>query len=65
MTPGWQVVIDSAGPGRLLGMPSQPGADGEVARLRELGAAVLREVKEPGTGHVVMADPGGNEFCAR
>jgi Glyoxalase-like domain len=37
--------------------------DGEVARLRELGATVLQEVKEPGTEHVVMADPEGNEFC--
>jgi catechol 2,3-dioxygenase-like lactoylglutathione lyase family enzyme len=37
--------------------------DTEVARLRGLGATVLREVKEPGTEHVVMADPEGNEFC--
>jgi glyoxalase superfamily protein len=39
--------------------------DAEVARLRELGAAVLREVKEPGTEHVVMTDPEGNEFCVQ
>jgi catechol 2,3-dioxygenase-like lactoylglutathione lyase family enzyme len=39
--------------------------DAEVARLRELGASVLREVKEPGTEHVVMADPEGNEFCVQ
>lgn len=39
--------------------------DGEVARLGELGATVLREVKEPGTEHVVMADPEGNEFCVQ
>jgi hypothetical protein len=39
--------------------------DTEVVRLRELGATVLREVKEPGTHHVVMADPEGNEFCVQ
>ena len=39
--------------------------DGEVARLRELGATVLQEIKEPGTEHVVMADPEGNEFCVQ
>jgi catechol 2,3-dioxygenase-like lactoylglutathione lyase family enzyme len=39
--------------------------DAEVARLQELGARVLREVKEPGTEHVVMADPEGNEFCVQ
>src|SRR5690242_16508512 len=43
--------------------PGQARRDGEVARLRELGATVLQEVKEPGTEHVVMADPEGNEFC--
>jgi Glyoxalase-like domain len=37
----------------------------EVARLRELGATVLKEVKEPGTDHTVMADPEGNEFCVQ
>ncbi len=31
----------------------------EVARLKGLGAAVLRH----GTDLVVMLDPGGNEFC--
>lgn len=45
-----------AGPGRR---------DGEVARLRELGATVLQEIREPGTEHVVMADPEGNEFCVQ
>jgi predicted enzyme related to lactoylglutathione lyase len=39
--------------------------DAHVAKLRELGATVLREVKEPGTDHVVMADPEGNEFCVQ
>jgi len=37
----------------------------EVARLCELGATVLQEVKEPGTEHVVMSDPEGNEFCVQ
>ncbi|MFF2199003.1 VOC family protein [Streptomyces sp. NPDC058145] len=35
----------------------------EVARLRALGARVLREVKEPGGEWVLMADPEDNEFC--
>jgi catechol 2,3-dioxygenase-like lactoylglutathione lyase family enzyme len=39
--------------------------DGEVTRLRDLGATVLQKVKEPGTDHVVMADPEGNEFCVQ
>jgi catechol 2,3-dioxygenase-like lactoylglutathione lyase family enzyme len=39
--------------------------DAEVARLRDLGATVLREVSEPGTEHVVMSDPEGNEFCVQ
>jgi Glyoxalase-like domain len=39
--------------------------DAEVTRLQELGATVLREVKEPGTHHIVMADPEGNEFCVQ
>ena len=39
--------------------------DGEVARLRDLGARVLQEIKEPGSHHVVMADPEGNEFCVQ
>jgi catechol 2,3-dioxygenase-like lactoylglutathione lyase family enzyme len=39
--------------------------DTEVERLEGLGATVLRKVKEPGTDHVVMADPEGNEFCVQ
>ncbi|WP_128381800.1 VOC family protein [Streptomyces cavernae] len=35
----------------------------EVARLEELGASVLRHVKEPGGEWSVMQDPEGNEFC--
>ncbi|MFC4465054.1 VOC family protein [Streptomyces xiangluensis] len=37
--------------------------EAEVARLTDLGAAVLREVKEPGGEWVIMTDPEGNEFC--
>ncbi len=39
--------------------------DGEVDRLKGLGATVERVVKEPGTDHVMMADPEGNEFCVQ
>ena len=42
------------------------GADNaaaEVARLVELGATVLYSVDEPGSRHVTLADPEGNEFC--
>ncbi|TPQ23804.1 VOC family protein [Streptomyces sporangiiformans] len=39
------------------------GREAEVSRLAGLGAAVLREVKEPGGEWVVMTDPEGNEFC--
>ncbi|GGW16924.1 hypothetical protein GCM10018980_10750 [Streptomyces capoamus] len=37
----------------------------EVARLRALGARVLREVKEPAGQWVLMADPEDNEFCVQ
>jgi hypothetical protein len=49
-----------------LHLDLHPGAGrqaGEVERLTELGARVLREVKEPSGQWVVMADPEGNEFC--
>ncbi|MFW5418231.1 hypothetical protein J0910_16595 [Nocardiopsis sp. CNT-189] len=36
--------------------------DAEVERVRALGASVVREVVEPGTHHVTMVDPEGNEF---
>ncbi|WLW52959.1 VOC family protein [Streptomyces sp. YU58] len=39
--------------------------ESEVARLTELGASALREVKEPSGHWVVMADPEGNEFCVQ
>lgn len=43
--------------------PGEGRRDDEVERLRALGAAVLRDVKEPSGAWVVMADPEGNEFC--
>ncbi|GII58076.1 hypothetical protein Pth03_64650 [Planotetraspora thailandica] len=36
--------------------------DAEVDRLKALGATVLWTVQEPGSHHVTMADPEGNEF---
>ncbi|MGI5197416.1 VOC family protein [Streptomyces sp. CA-288835] len=43
---------------------TEPGRrQAEVARLTDLGAAVEREVKEPGGEWVIMTDPEGNEFC--
>ncbi|MFE0425202.1 VOC family protein [Streptomyces sp. NPDC058953] len=35
----------------------------EVARLRELGATVLHEQRQPMGTWTTMADPEGNEFC--
>jgi catechol 2,3-dioxygenase-like lactoylglutathione lyase family enzyme len=37
----------------------------EVARLTGLGATVLARIDEPGSRHVTMADPEGNEFCVQ
>ena len=37
----------------------------EAERLTGLGATQLQEVDEPGTHHIVMADPEGNEFCVQ
>lgn len=35
---------------------------GEAARLGELGATLVREVREPGSHHLTLTDPEGNEF---
>lgn len=43
--------------------PGEGRRAGEVERLSELGAKVLRDVQEPSGAWVVMADPEGNEFC--
>lgn len=38
--------------------------EAEVARLLELGATLVDDLREPdGTGWAVLADPEGNEFC--
>ena len=37
--------------------------DATVARALELGASHLDVGQLPGEGHVVLADPDGNEFC--
>ncbi|HZE37453.1 MAG TPA: VOC family protein [Stackebrandtia sp.] len=40
------------------------GRDAEVERVRELGATIVDDCRNPdGTGWVVCADPEGNEFC--
>jgi predicted enzyme related to lactoylglutathione lyase len=44
-------------------MPTQQTRDQEVARLLELGAAMVADHRRTdGTGWVVLADPEGNEF---
>jgi catechol 2,3-dioxygenase-like lactoylglutathione lyase family enzyme len=46
--------------------PAEGTRDEELARLRQLGAqevADLRGKHGAGTGWVVLADPEGNEFC--
>lgn len=37
--------------------------EGEVRRLKDLGATVLKEMDEGGYRWTVMQDPEGNEFC--
>ncbi|GJF33239.1 hypothetical protein KNE206_59390 [Kitasatospora sp. NE20-6] len=39
--------------------------EAEVDRLLALGATVLARIDEPGTRHVTLADPEGNEFCVQ
>ncbi len=44
--------------------PSAGTRDDELARLLDLGATQLHDVRhDDGTGWVVLADPEGNEFC--
>jgi catechol 2,3-dioxygenase-like lactoylglutathione lyase family enzyme len=44
--------------------PADGTRDAELARLTELGAAVVADRRNPdGSGWVVLADPEGNEFC--
>ena len=54
------------GPNRMhLHLTSVSGAGQEetVAKAVELGASHLDVGQRPEEGHVVLADPGGNEFC--
>jgi len=43
-------------------MPSDRTQDEEIARLIRLGATIVSD-RRPDVGWVIMADPGGNEFC--
>jgi catechol 2,3-dioxygenase-like lactoylglutathione lyase family enzyme len=44
--------------------PTDRTRDQEVERLRDVGAIMVGDHRQPdGTGWVVMADPEGNEFC--
>jgi len=45
-------------------MPVTGTRDDELARLLEIGARQVDDLRNPdGTGWVVLADPEGNEFC--
>jgi predicted enzyme related to lactoylglutathione lyase len=45
-------------------VPASCTRDEELARLLELGATVVDDLRTPeGAGWVVLADPEGNEFC--
>jgi hypothetical protein len=46
--------------------PRSGTRDEELARLLDLGASVIDDLRDhhgPGTGWVVLGDPQGNEFC--
>jgi len=44
--------------------PAAGTRDAELARLVDLGAKPIDDLRTPdGTGWVVLADPEGNEFC--
>lgn len=44
--------------------PQVRSRDEEVERLVGIGAVLVGDHRRPdGTGHVVLADPEGNEFC--
>jgi catechol 2,3-dioxygenase-like lactoylglutathione lyase family enzyme len=63
-----EVPDDKAGKNRLHFdlRPREGTRDEELARLRELGATEVDDLRGkygPGTGWVVLADPEGNEFC--
>ncbi|MGX6605705.1 VOC family protein [Micromonosporaceae bacterium Da 78-11] len=43
--------------------PTDGTRDAEVARLIDLGAKPLSDLRKPEGGWMVLADPEGNEFC--
>ncbi|MGH8881143.1 MAG: VOC family protein, partial [Stackebrandtia sp.] len=44
--------------------PDDATREVEAERLLGLGATIVGDHREPdGTGHIVFADPEGNEFC--
>ena len=58
--------IPKVGPNRMhlhLTSSSDAGQQETVAKAVELGARHLDVGQRPEEGHVVLADPGGNEFC--
>jgi predicted enzyme related to lactoylglutathione lyase len=45
-------------------VPVEGSRDDELARLLDLGARTVEDLRRPdGSGWVVLADPEGNEFC--
>ncbi len=40
-----------------------PDEEGEVARLKDLGATELWRSRDPDDAFIVLGDPEGNEFC--
>jgi predicted enzyme related to lactoylglutathione lyase len=45
-------------------VPAEGTRDDELARLLDLGARTVEDLRRPdGSGWVVLADPEGNEFC--
>jgi predicted enzyme related to lactoylglutathione lyase len=45
-------------------VPASGTRDEELARLLDLGASTVEDLRRPdGPGWVVLADPEGNEFC--
>ncbi len=43
--------------------PVDRSRDEEVARLLDLGATIVNDLRTPDSGWAVLADPEGNEFC--
>lgn len=59
-------AAERAGPNRMhlhLTSASRSHQERTVARALDLGAHHLDVGQRPEEGHVVLADPGGNEFC--